>query len=45
MTIPTEPIGSIPRSPELIDAIADAGDFADPKLDLLYEQAIRSEYY
>src|ERR1700677_3425326 len=41
MNIPTEPIGSIPRPLELIEAIAEAGDFADPKLDPLYEAAIR----
>src|SRR6202140_2128486 len=41
MTIPTEPIGSIPRPIKLIEAIAAAGDFADPKLDPLYEEAIR----
>ena len=41
MTIPTEPIGSIPRPPELLAAIEAAGDFADPKLDPLYEEAIR----
>ena len=41
MRIPTEPIGSIPRPLELIEAIAKAGDFADPKLDTLYEKAIR----
>src|SRR5271168_5086204 len=41
MKIPTEPIGSIPRPLELIEAIAEAGDFADPKLDPLYEEAIR----
>ncbi|MGB7151501.1 MAG: hypothetical protein WBD45_20245, partial [Terriglobales bacterium] len=41
MQIPTEPIGSIPRPLELIEAIAAAGDFADPKLDPLYEDAIR----
>ena len=41
MKIPTEPIGSIPRPPELIAAIAEAGDFADPKLDPLYEDAIQ----
>jgi hypothetical protein len=37
MTIPTEPIGSIPRPPRLIEAVA-AGDGTDPKLDALYEQ-------
>jgi 5-methyltetrahydropteroyltriglutamate--homocysteine methyltransferase len=40
MTIPTEPIGSIPRPLRLIEAIA-AGDGADPRLDALYEDAIR----
>jgi 5-methyltetrahydropteroyltriglutamate--homocysteine methyltransferase len=39
MTIPTEPIGSIPRPPRLIQAIADLGNHADPKLDWLYEEA------
>ncbi|MGA7631978.1 MAG: hypothetical protein WCB11_14530 [Terriglobales bacterium] len=29
MKIPTEPIGSIPRPLELIEAIGGAGDFAD----------------
>lgn len=41
MTIPTEPIGSIPRPIKLIKAIADAGDYADPKLDPLYTEAIQ----
>jgi 5-methyltetrahydropteroyltriglutamate--homocysteine methyltransferase len=41
MKIPTEPIGSIPRSVELIAAIARAGDFADSALNSLYEEAIR----
>jgi 5-methyltetrahydropteroyltriglutamate--homocysteine methyltransferase len=40
MTIPTEPIGSIPRPPRLIEAIA-AGDGNDPRLDALYDEAIR----
>jgi 5-methyltetrahydropteroyltriglutamate--homocysteine methyltransferase len=40
MNIPTEPIGSIPRPLWLIEAIA-AGDGMDPKLDPLYETAIR----
>jgi len=40
MTIPTEPIGSIPRPLALIEAIA-ARDGADPELDGLYEAAIR----
>jgi 5-methyltetrahydropteroyltriglutamate--homocysteine methyltransferase len=39
--IPTEPIGSIPRPPELIEAIAERGDHAHPALDPLYEDAIR----
>ncbi|HEY6769905.1 MAG TPA: cobalamin-independent methionine synthase II family protein [Candidatus Sulfotelmatobacter sp.] len=41
MKIPTEPIGSIPRPTDLIEAIAEAEDYADPKLDPLYENAIR----
>jgi len=41
MTIPTESIGSIPRPLRLIEAVAAAGDGADPKLDPLYEEAIR----
>jgi 5-methyltetrahydropteroyltriglutamate--homocysteine methyltransferase len=40
MTIPTEPIGSIPRPPELVEAIA-THDMSDPILDALYEAAIR----
>ena len=40
MTIPTEPIGSIPRPLRLIEAVA-ATDGADPALDPLYEEAIR----
>jgi 5-methyltetrahydropteroyltriglutamate--homocysteine methyltransferase len=40
MTIPTEPIGSIPRPLRLIEAIAARGG-ADPALDPLYEEAIR----
>ncbi|HVT42940.1 MAG TPA: cobalamin-independent methionine synthase II family protein, partial [Thermoanaerobaculia bacterium] len=40
VTIPTEPIGSIPRPPELLDAIVD-GNSDDPSLDPLYEEAIR----
>ncbi|MBA4141984.1 MAG: 5-methyltetrahydropteroyltriglutamate--homocysteine methyltransferase [Nitrosospira sp.] len=40
MIIPTEPIGSIPRRPELIEALANE-DHADPKLAHLYEDAIR----
>jgi len=41
MTIPTEPIGSIPRPPELIEAVTALGDNADPHLDALYDEAIR----
>ena len=40
MTIPTEPIGSIPRPLELIAALA-TRDGADPALDPLYDAAIR----
>jgi hypothetical protein len=40
MTIPTEPIGSIPRPPELIAAVSE-NDFADPTLGPLFEEAIR----
>ena len=40
MTIPTEPIGSIPRPPELIEAAARKGG-DDPSLDPLYEEAVR----
>ena len=40
MTIPTEPIGSIPRPLRLIEAVA-AGDGVDPRLDTLYDEAIR----
>jgi 5-methyltetrahydropteroyltriglutamate--homocysteine methyltransferase len=40
MTIPTEPIGSIPRPLSLIEAIGDR-DGTDPSLDPLYEAAIR----
>ena len=38
--IPTEPIGSLPRPPALIEAVA-AGDPDDPRLDALYEDAVR----
>jgi hypothetical protein len=38
--IPTEPIGSIPRPHELIEAAARKG-MDDPSLDPLYEHAIR----
>ncbi len=40
MTIPTEPIGSIPRPLSLLEAIA-TGDGTDPRLDPLYDEAIR----
>jgi methionine synthase II (cobalamin-independent) len=39
VTIPTEPIGSIPRPAELVDALA--GGAADGELDALYEDAVR----
>ncbi len=38
--IPTEPIGSLPRTPALIDAV-EHGNSEDPRLDPLYEDAIR----
>jgi 5-methyltetrahydropteroyltriglutamate--homocysteine methyltransferase len=41
MAIPTEPIGSIPRPLKLIDCIASFGDADDPRLDSLYEEAVR----
>ena len=41
ITIPTEPIGSIPRPLELIEAVAEKGDANDPSLDPLYDAAIR----
>jgi 5-methyltetrahydropteroyltriglutamate--homocysteine methyltransferase len=40
ITIPTEPIGSIPRPANLIERVAQ-GDSEDPNLDPLYEDAIR----
>jgi 5-methyltetrahydropteroyltriglutamate--homocysteine methyltransferase len=40
MTIPTEPIGSIPRPPQLIEAIARRGG-NDPSLEPLFDDAIR----
>ena len=40
MRIPTEPIGSIPRPPELIhEFMTGMGD--DPKLAALYDEAVR----
>jgi 5-methyltetrahydropteroyltriglutamate--homocysteine methyltransferase len=41
MNIRTEPIGRIPRPLGLIEAVAASGDDADPKLDALYEAAVR----
>jgi 5-methyltetrahydropteroyltriglutamate--homocysteine methyltransferase len=41
MTIPTEPIGSIPRPIPLITAVA-GGEIVDPDLDSLYEAAVRN---
>src|SRR5580692_1062657 len=42
MIIPTEPIGSIPRPPALIDAVArNGGEASDPALDPPCEEAIR----
>jgi 5-methyltetrahydropteroyltriglutamate--homocysteine methyltransferase len=40
MSIPTEPIGSIPRPPKPLVALG-TRDGADPTLDQLYEAAIR----
>ncbi len=40
MTIPTEPIGSIPRPTELIEALASYGP-ADSRVQALYERAVR----
>lgn len=40
MTIPTEPIGSIPRPLPLLEAVA-AGQITDPNEDPLYEAAVR----
>jgi 5-methyltetrahydropteroyltriglutamate--homocysteine methyltransferase len=40
MTIPSEPIGSIPRPTELLQAMARKGS-DDPSLNPLYEEAIR----
>jgi 5-methyltetrahydropteroyltriglutamate--homocysteine methyltransferase len=39
--IPTEPIGSIPRPAALIAAVAALGDGTDPRLDALYDDAVR----
>jgi 5-methyltetrahydropteroyltriglutamate--homocysteine methyltransferase len=40
MTIPTEPVGSIPRPVNLIEAVAE-GIISDPNLDPMYEAAVR----
>src|ERR1700683_3537307 len=40
MHIPTEPIGSIPRPPKLIEAIS-SRDANDPSLEPLYDEAVR----
>jgi 5-methyltetrahydropteroyltriglutamate--homocysteine methyltransferase len=40
ISIPTEPIGSIPRPADLIERVA-KGDSEDPSLDPLYEDAVR----
>lgn len=40
MNIPTEPIGSIPRPPELIEAV-ERGDIADPSTHELYLEATK----
>src|SRR6202163_2515733 len=41
LTIPTEPIGSIPRPLDLIERVAKRGDSEDPDLAPFYEEAIR----
>jgi 5-methyltetrahydropteroyltriglutamate--homocysteine methyltransferase len=41
VSLPTEPIGSIPRPLALLEAITRCGNSDDPSLDLLYEDAIR----
>ena len=41
ITIPTEPLGSIPRPVDLIDRVAN-GDSEDPNLAPLYEDTIRA---
>ncbi len=41
MSIPTEPIGSIPRPAELLAAINAVGSATDPVLEPLYEAAVR----
>jgi 5-methyltetrahydropteroyltriglutamate--homocysteine methyltransferase len=39
--IPTEPIGSIPRPAKLMAAVNALGDGTDPRLDPLYDEAVR----
>jgi methionine synthase II (cobalamin-independent) len=41
VTLPTEPIGSIPRPTQLLQAIEACDDGLDPSLEPLYEEAIR----
>jgi 5-methyltetrahydropteroyltriglutamate--homocysteine methyltransferase len=41
MTIPTEPIGSIPRPVALIEAVEKLGDHDHPSLQPMYDEAIR----
>jgi len=41
MTIPTEPIGSIPRPLQLIKAVAESGGGFNAKLNSLYEEAVK----
>ncbi|MDA8067615.1 MAG: cobalamin-independent methionine synthase II family protein [Actinomycetota bacterium] len=41
MSIPTEPIGSIPRPRRLIEAVRAANGEASPELDALYDDALR----
>jgi 5-methyltetrahydropteroyltriglutamate--homocysteine methyltransferase len=45
MIVPTEPIGSIPRPPPLIEMVEAIGDHEDPRLEPLYEAAIRDAIY
>src|SRR4029077_20868369 len=44
MSIPTEPIGSIPRSPELLAGMHKAAEdrISEAELDALFDQAVRS---
>lgn len=41
MTIPTEPIGSMPRPQELLDAVSNGGGRSPEELDRLYDAALR----